>query len=171
MKKVLLGMMIAGLIVANPVFVQACSKEKKSECKKSGSKESTCKISKLKAKVKILWVNKDEFKITDDQLTKIKDIKHEAIKKLIQLKADKDVVMVDLKSAMWSDIIDVDTVNKLIDTKYAAKIKASKMYIMAISAIQNVLSADQRAQWKANCAKSFLADKKICPLEGKGSKK
>jgi len=187
MKKVLLsGIIITGLIMANPVMIEACQKGATSSCAKCAAKASQYKISKLKKKVTMLWTNQDALEITDDQMAKIKDIKHAAIKELIRLKADKDVVMVDLKSAMWEESMDLGAVNKLIDTKYAAKKKSSKTFVKAINDIQKVLTDKQRAAWKAmaiaqkmgksSCSKcNAKSSGNFCPLtgkslDGKGSK-
>jgi len=179
MKKVLLsGIIITGLIMANPVMIEACQKGATSSCAKCAAKASQCKISKLKKKVTMLWTNQDALEITDDQMAKIKDIKHAAIKELIQLKADKDVVMVDLKSAMWEESMDLGAVNKLIDTKYAAKKKSSKTFVKAINDIQKDLTDKQLAAWKAmaiaqkvgksSCSKcNAKSSGKFCPLTGK----
>lgn len=178
MKKFLMaGLLVAGLIIANPAVVFACPQQKE-QCSKCEAKAQQCKISQLKKKVQPLWFNKEALDIKEDLLNKIKDIKHGAIKELIQLSADKEIVMVDLKSAMWADLIDVNVVNKLIDDKYAFENKTAKTYIKAIGDIQKVLSEEQRAKWHemsvkaelsgANCAKCAAAsDGKVCPLTGK----
>jgi Spy/CpxP family protein refolding chaperone len=177
MKKILMaGVLITGLIMANPAVVLACSQQK-TQCAKCEAKAQQCKISELKKKVKPLWIHKDVLSIKEDQLNKIKDIKHKAIKELIQLNADKEIVMVDLESAMRGDSIDVNSINKLIDTKYAAKNKTAKTYVKAIGDIQKVLTKEQRAQWgeisvksklsEEKCAKCASSDGKICPLTGK----
>ncbi len=173
MKKVLIaGLVVSGLIMASPTVASACPNQK-SQCSKCAEKSRTCKISKLKKKIGLLWENKEDLGLKDGQLDKIKDIKHASTKKLIQLKADIEIVMVDLKSAMYVDSIDVDSVNKLIEAKYAAKEEASKTFIKSISDIQQVLSKDQRDQWKDLCKKSqnkascSKGEKKFCPLTGK----
>jgi len=178
MKKFLMaGVLITGLVMANPAIVLACPQQKE-QCVKCEAKAQQCKISKLKKKVKALWAHKDVLGVNEDQLAKIKDIKHKAIKELIQLNADKEIVMVDLESAMRGDLIDIAVINKLIDAKYTAKNKTAKTYVKAISDIQKVLSKEQRALWKEMCAKSELggsecakcaasSEGKICPLTGK----
>ena len=177
MKKLLLsGLVISGLIMASPAIVSACPQEK-SPCSKCAEKAKTCKILKLKAKAKLLWENQESLGIKDDQLEKIKDIKHAVIKELIQLKANREIVMVDLKSMLYEDLIDIDAANKLIDAKYDAKKSEAKAFTKAISDIQQVLSKDQRTQWKdlikkstdkPFCAKCAAAGGgKFCPLTGK----
>jgi len=178
MKKLLItSLVVTGLLLSSSVVVQACSKDK-GKCSKCAEKTQKCKITKLKKKVKPLWIHKDSLGITEDQLNKIKDIKHKAIKKMIQLHADKDIVMIDLDSAMRAESINVNVVNKLIDSKYVSKKKTAKTYVKAISDIQKVLTEGQRAQWKkmalkekfgrskcSKCANS--SGDKICPITGK----
>ncbi len=166
MKKFLIvALVMAGIITINSNSAFACSKDK-TQCDYSAGH---CKISKLKKKVRSLWVNQDVLGVTDDQLDNIKDIKYAAIKKLIQLKADKEIILVDFHSAMWKDLIDVNKVDNLIDKKYASKKKAAKTYVKAMSDIQKVLSDDQRSQWRTILKKAKLgdADKKLCSLRGK----
>ncbi len=170
----------------------ACHKGgcKGSSC--SQGKASKCKITKLKKMTKMLYWHKDALEITDDQMDQIKSVKHTAIKTLIKLRADKDIVKVDLKSEMWEDMIDVDRVNDLIDQKYAIKTSASKVYVKAIADILKILNEDQRKMVKKiakhkkmgkSCGTSSCCGKcgsggagKVCPitgkpLDGKGSMK
>ncbi|VAW13966.1 hypothetical protein MNBD_BACTEROID05-371 [hydrothermal vent metagenome] len=175
MKKFLMIVIVmVGLMTINSGFAFACLKDKTSCDSKSGH----CKISKLKEKVKSLWVNQDALGITDDQLDSIKDIKYVALKKLIQLKADKEIVLVDFHSAIWKDLIDVNKVNNLIDAKYKSKNKSAKTYVKAMSDIQKILSKEQRNQWRTilkkvklgegECSKfGMSSDKKLCPLRAK----
>jgi len=176
-KTILSALLITGLITAAPGAVFACGScaqdSAPSKCSSCQEKAKTCKITKLKKKVKLLWAHQEQLKIADDQLTRIKDIKHKAIKELIQLKADKEIIMVDLQSAMRASQLNLGEVNTLIDAKYAALTKTAKTFAKALGDIQNVLTADQRAQWSAmlkamgdsscpNCGGT-----KFCPYTGK----
>lgn len=181
MKRMLLsGMLVVGMVMAYPFAVQAYSGE---GCYKCAEKGKAAQITKLKKKVGMLWENQEALKITEKQMMAIKDIKHAAIKQLIQYQADKEIVMVDLKSKMREDIIDVDAVNPLIDAKYTAKIRSAKTYARALSDIQNVLDEGQREQWKelfkafgpSKCqgkcqnlrGSHYAGEKKFCPVSGK----
>ncbi len=177
MKKALLAsLIIAGMVMANTTTVQAWS-GKKGGCMKCASKAEKCKISKLKKKVKPLWKNQAELGITDDQLKQIKEIKHAAIKEMIQLKADKDIIMVDLKSAMKSPSINVGQVNSMIDAKYATKVKTAKTFVKALADIQQVLTEEQRVKWLEMCKKCCSSGDcggkcgkgggNYCPITGK----
>lgn len=177
MKKLLTAvLLITGMVMASPSTGFACPKMKQecSKCKASAMKDQTVQ---LKHKVMSLGMHQEAFGITEEQMSKIKDIKHKAVKELIQLDADKEIVMVDLNSAMKAESIDVNVVNKLIDTKFAAKTKSAKVYAKAISDIQMILTKEQRVQWnqmfgqskwgKEKCAKCAASDGKICPITGK----
>jgi len=175
MKKLLVsGLVISGLIMASPTALLAGG-HGGSKCYKSSQKESSCKSSKLKKKLKTLWANKDALELKDKQLDKIADIKHTALKDLIQLKADKEIVAVDIKTAFWADSIDLNKVNDLIDKKYAAKAKTAKVFAKALSDVQKVLTIKQNEQWKEIMLKAYLskgrcskcASAKFCPLTGK----
>lgn len=175
-KFLMVGLLMAGLLVVQPVGVYACAK-KESSCAKCALKAQYCKIFKLTKEVKMLWAHQDALGITDKQLEQIKTIKHKALKTLIQLKADVDIVKVDLTSAMWQDTMDVAVASRLVEAKYAAKAQSAKTYVKAIGDIQQVLTVDQRAQWKnmkgSQCAqadcplKSGAGATKVCPLTGK----
>lgn len=166
MKKILVtGLIVLGLIVASPGVTLACSQclQQKSQYTGWGDKAQKCKISKLKKKVGVLWVHKEKLGLKEKQLNKIKDIKHKAIKEMIQLEADKEIVALDLKSEMWNKSINVGAVNKLIDAKYDAKKKLAKTYVKAIGAIQKVLSGEQRDLWHEMLASTKRQGKKYCP--------
>lgn len=188
MKKFLtLSFILTGLFILNPLQTQACS----GKHHQNYSKDET-KADKLKKDVKTIWMHDDVLKISDEQKTKIKDIKHTALKKLIQQQADIDIIVVDYKTAMAETKLDVGKVNKLLDKKYDAKKKIAKTHVKALSDIQNILTDTQRkalndAKTKmhyskdGDCPKSKCLDCKdgkkcakcaaksdgICPITGK----
>ena len=182
MKKVLAAVLITGLMVVSPVSVMAGGH--KGDCSKHEAKASKCKVTKLKGEMKKYWKFADDLELTDEQLGKIADIKHEAMKQLIQQSADVKIIKVDVTTAMWAKQIDTGKVNKLIDQKYNAKNKLAKTYVQALADAQAVLNDDQRAMMqekklacylgKSDCGK--CGGGKVCPitgkkLEGKGSGK
>jgi Spy/CpxP family protein refolding chaperone len=175
MKKLLLGLLIAGFVLTNTPISMACSKGKASSCATCQYKAKTCKITKLKSKTSLLWTNQECMAITDEQLEKVKVIKHKAIKELIQLKADVDIIKVDVTSLLYADSMDLSKVNKLIDAKYSKKNKTAKTYVKAVSDIQKILTEEQRAKWQSSCSKgssdcakcASSSGPKICPITGK----
>jgi len=176
-----MGIILAGLLVVNPLITEACPKSSK------GDKKS-CKMTKIKDKVKMLWLHKNYLEITDEQIEKLKGIKHSTIKDIIRAKADVEIIAVDVKSALWEDKIDLGNVNKLIDSKYDAKKKIAKAYVTALAGIQDVLNDAQNAKVKElninaalgkdcpqkKCDKADRPGRMFCPLkeemqESKGS--
>lgn len=156
MKRLLLSfLLITGLLVLSPLYAQACQKHEKGEKNKS-------QISELKEKVQMLWAHQEHLGISDDQMAKVKGLKHEAIKEIIRLKADIDIAALDIKSAMHEKSIDLDKVNKLIDQKYSAKTRIAKAYVKALSDIQSTLTDEQRA--KLHDLKKQAMMKKDCPM-------
>ncbi|MBZ0166342.1 MAG: Spy/CpxP family protein refolding chaperone [Candidatus Omnitrophica bacterium] len=135
-----IAMGVVSLTLLSGSIAEACKK-----CNKAQTQE--CKIGKLKKTAKVLWTHKEHLQLTDDQLGKLKKIKHAAIKDIIRLNADIDVTKVDLDSAMWSEQIDTGKVNPLIDSKYAAKSNIAKIYVKALSDMQSVLDDEQRGKW------------------------
>ena len=181
MKRIILSMLlVVGFIAAYPSGVQA-GQHGDGGCSKCAEKAKACEISKLKQKVGLLWENQAELKITEKQMSDIKEVKHNAIKQLIQFNADKEIVMVDLESQMWKDTMDIDAVNPLIDAKYVAKTKSAKTVAKAIADIQQILNVEQRVGWKKlckeekedegkGCSKGAASQQKLCPITGKEMK-
>ena len=173
---------VAAFLCAFPLSADACPEgkkghDKKGHCMKCEMKEKECKITKLKKKAKLLWEHQEKLEITSAQLEKIKNIKHAAIKKMIQDKANIDIVKVDLESELYQDRMNLDDVNTLISKKYSAKEEYAKTFVKAVSEIQNVLNDGQRKKWKelikmhkkkdADCPKCKDGDGKYCPITGK----
>ena len=180
--RILMIALVLGLALLNPATGSACQK-----CK--GGEKKTCKITKIKDQATLLWMHKDYLGLNEEQVSKLKDIKHKAIKDIIRAKAEVDVIKVDLKSALWKETINVPDVNKLIESKYTAKEKIAKIYVQAVSDMQMLLNENQRskafemvvmAKMKGTCpigdCKSCAGSGKTCPvtgksLDGKGSPK
>ena len=172
-KNLLIALLIAGFLTVSAAEVMACDKGK-SDCMKCAIKKSQCLTSKLKSKVKMLWLSQEDLDISEDQMSKIKDIKHAALKEMIQLKADLDILKVDLMPAFYSEQIDIDTVGPQVEQKYELKKKSALAFTKALSDIQGVLSEKQREEWKDMVIAAKLASKcsscsgpKICPITGK----
>jgi len=159
MKKLTLAVMLVfGLMLGNPTGAQACPK-----CSQDSGKNA-CKIAKLKKEAVLLLTHKEHLALTDEQTNKIKDVKHQAMKDIIQQNANIDVIMIDVQSAMWKEKIDLEQVNKLIDSKYGAKVKIAKAYVKAVSDIQSVLNDEQRK--KVQEIKTSVALSGNCPVKG-----
>ena len=88
--------------------------------------------------------NKDELKLSDNQITGIKNLKVNAKKNLIRKKAEIDVISVDIKSKLWDETIDVSGINKLVDQKYDLKKEKTKSLIAAYAELKKILSKEQK---------------------------
>ena len=71
------------------------------------------------------WAYKDELKLSENQLEKIADIKHAAMKQMIHESADVKAIKVDVKTEMWEPQIDVNKVNQKILNTMEIKIEES----------------------------------------------
>lgn len=147
MKKILPIMIFAFALATMNVSIgdacggSSCSKWKKSH---SSAAKSKCKVKKLKKQVKKYYMMRDHIGLSHEQLDQIRDIGNEAVKKMIQYTADKKIVMVDVKSEMWREMINADKIKSLIDKKYAAKTSLAKTYVQALADMQEVLDEKQR---------------------------
>lgn len=189
MKKRLTTLTLIALAVLSVSVLHALPAYAGGKCMKC-EEAKKCKIYKLKQKAKMLWEHKDALGLTPEQLGQLKEIKHAAIKDMIRLKADVDVIKVDIDSEMWAEQIDAGKVSRLIDGKYDAKNKIAKTYVQALADMQKVLTDEQRTAWlemrmwkkmnksecggkcggcgKADCKKCMNKGKPgFCPITGK----
>ena len=94
-------------------------------------------------KAKFFKKNAKELELSKDQVGSIKKIKLDTKKEVIQLKADIEVAALDIKSELYSQKIDVNKVNGLIDKKYGLKTKKAKTLVKAMADLKGVLSENQ----------------------------
>lgn len=149
MKKVFASILVAFAIISlnlGPVY--ACDKGGSSKCSKCELEAQQCKVTKLKKEMSLYWAYQDELKLSDDQLQKIADVKHAAMKQMIRESAEVKVLKVDIKTELWAPQIDADKLTPLIDAKYAAKAKLAKSMVKALADAQAVLTSDQRDKMK-----------------------
>jgi len=151
-----LTLILAGAFMLAAIDASACT-----ACHKKESDQNECKMAKLKSVGKLLWSNKDFLGLTEEQLNKIKDIKHSGLKDLIRLNAEVEVLEIDLQSEMWEPQIAVETVNGLLDQKFAVKNKIAKTFVQAVADMQQVLSEEQRGK-ALKLAKQAKEDKEKC---------
>ncbi len=137
----LAALLVLGL-TASPVLAGGSS------CGKGGWGKAAMEDKVLK-KIKLIWANQDELKVTDAQMAKIKDIKLKLKKDMIKYTANIDLVKVDVKAKLYDDPVDVAAVNALVDKKYAAKAEKAKASIAAYADLQKVLSAEQKDMLKS----------------------
>ena len=124
---------------------------------------------KLMMKAHFLMKNQEELGLTDEQVEKIKALKITTKKSLIKTKADIDILIVDIKAALWEDTIDKDAVGKLIDQKYDLKKVQAKTAINALADIKSLLTDEQKEKCK-EIFKSKVSEWKGKNKRGEGGK-
>jgi hypothetical protein len=93
--------------------------------------------------VRLIYLYQDELKVSDEQLSKIKELKVALKKDLIQKKAEIKIIKIDIRSLLHEHEVDVDAVNRLIDQKYEIKKAKSKMVVESYAKLKKVLSKEQ----------------------------
>lgn len=104
-------------------------------------------------KAMMILKNREELGLSEEQIKKVKDLKMSVKKDLIRKKADIEIIALDIKSAMWGDVIDVNAVNALIDRKYDLKKEKAKSLVAAHAALKTVLTEEQKKKLKDICGK------------------
>ena len=104
-------------------------------------------------KAMLLIKNQEELGLTDEQIKKVKDLKIATKKGVIKKKADIEILSLDIKAALWEDVVDLNALNALIDTKYELKKEKTKSLVAAYVELKGVLTEEQKAKLKDLCKK------------------
>jgi len=112
--------------------------------------------------------NADEIGLSDDQVEKLKDLKHATKKDMIQKNADIEILGLDSKHLLYKDKVDLDVLNSIIDKKYDVKKAKAKVLVKAIADLKGILKGTQldslkaiyKGEKKNYCAKCALRSKK-----------
>ena len=104
-------------------------------------------------KAMLIIKNQEELGLSDDQVKKVKDLKIASKKDLIRKKAEIDLLVLDIKAALWEDTVDINAVNALIDKKYEIKKAKAKSLVAALVALKEVLTEEQQKKLKGLCKK------------------
>jgi hypothetical protein len=143
MKKITIVLLVAFFAIAAPTLAYT---DTHCDC---GRMEQRHKIGKkVFKKIHVIMKNKDELKLSENQITEIKKLKVDAKKNLIRKKAEIDVISVDIKSKLWDETIDVSGINKLVDQKYDLKKEKTKSLIGAYAELKKILSKEQKEMLK-----------------------
>lgn len=119
------------------------------ECSKCGKKEEPGLDEKFYMKAGLIIKSQDELGLSDEQVKKVKDLKHATKKDLIMKEAEIEVIAVDIKAALWEDKIDLAAINGLIDKKYEIKKGKAKALVAAYATLKGLLTAEQLKSMKA----------------------
>ncbi len=103
---------------------------------------------KFYKKAKYALKYQDKIKLTDEQVDKIIDLKMSLKKEMINKKAQIEIILLDIKKELYSDDVNVDKVNNLIDKKYNLKAEKTKSALKAYSELKNVLKDEQMDKLK-----------------------
>lgn len=153
-KMMIITLILSGFLACTVFEANACS-----SCTKMEPAQNECKAAKLKSFAKIFWENKDYLGLTDEQLDKLKEVKHTALKDLIRLNAEVEIAVIDFKSEMGKPQVNVDAVNGIIDQKFAVKTKMAKVFVQAVADMQQLLSEEQRVKAVKLAKKGKMSDK------------
>ncbi len=103
---------------------------------------------KFMKKAHFLLENKADLGLTDEQVKAIKDMKLQVEKDGIRQNADREIFMLDLKSKLEADKVDVEGTNALIDKGFASLAASTKSNVEAYSKLKDSLTPDQLAKMK-----------------------
>ncbi len=87
--------------------------------------------------------NKEELNLSNDQVSKLKSIKTDTKKELIKKQSEIDILKIDIKSFLHEDKINIEAVNKLIDSKYDIKKSKAKYLVVKLAEVKLILNNDQ----------------------------
>jgi Spy/CpxP family protein refolding chaperone len=91
---------------------------------------------------KILEHNK-ELGLTAEQVKKIKALKAQVRKDMIQQDADIQTLKVEINTMMWEAPMDLDETNGLVEQKYELKKKKAKYMVSAYDKLNKILTKEQ----------------------------
>lgn len=141
MKKFTIVSLVALFVITMPTLAYTDGDYKKMKHKDNVE-------AKVFKKADIIMKNKDKLKLSDNQITEIKNLKVNAKKDLIRKQAEIDVISLDIKSKLWDETIDVTGINKLVDQKYDLKKEKTKSLIAAYAELKKILSKEQKEKLK-----------------------
>ena len=103
---------------------------------------------KIFHKLHAAMANKEELKLSDEQVVQLRDLKMNVKKDMIKRKAEIDLIDVDIKSKLWEDVINKKETDKLIDQKYELKKAKAKALIDVYAELKTILSDKQKNKLK-----------------------
>ena len=113
------------------------------------SSQNQCPIAgKLMKQAHLYLENKKELGLTDDQVKTIKDIKLQSEKDSARQGADMKIFMLDLKSKLHEDKVDVEGTDAIIDKNFSAFATAAKSNVDAYAKLKAVLTPEQNTKLK-----------------------
>ena len=126
-------------------------KGKGKECPVSVEKEHCqCPImGKFMKKAHFLLEHKSDIGLTDDQVKTLKELKLQMEKDSIRQRADMKTFLLDLKSKLAEDKVDVEGASALIDENFSTVSAAAKSNLATYAKLKSLLTPDQMTKMKA----------------------
>lgn len=92
--------------------------------------------------------HQDELGLSEEQIRSVKDIKMWFKKQMIRGQADMEIMMLDMKSKLNEEAVDVEGINTMIDEGMAGMAKSAKDSVEAYAKLKSVLTPEQIAKAK-----------------------
>ncbi len=99
---------------------------------------------KFLKKAQMLLKHWGELNLSDEQVRKIRALKHDVKKDIIMKDAQIEVIGLDVKALLREDVIDVEQANALIEQKYDIKKAKAKLLVKALADLKNILTDEQK---------------------------
>lgn len=158
MKKILLAFFVLGAAVLTqnvwadcPMGKGDCQGQK--QCAVAGGhgeEEYPCPIiNKIMKKAHFLLENWEEIGLSPEQVDTIKALKLQAKKSMIRGGADMEIMMLDMKSKLSEDVLDVEGLNAMIDEGMAQMTQSAKAGVDTYAKLKAVLTPEQVEKAKA----------------------
>jgi len=104
---------------------------------------------KFFGKADFILANKDELGLTEEQISKAKQLKLDVQKSTIRQMADLQVLMLDVEAKLVEPKVDVEGINALLDQGFASMAAATKGVVFSYAELKAVLSDDQMTKLKS----------------------
>jgi hypothetical protein len=113
-------------------------------------KHCQCPITdKFMKKAHFLLEHKSDMGLTDNQVKTLKELKLQMEKDSIRQNADRETFLLDLKSKLAEDKVNVEGANALIDENFATASAAAKSNLANYAKLKSLLTPDQVTKMKA----------------------
>ena len=99
-------------------------------------------------KLHMIFLHQEDLSVTDEQLSKLDELKVSLKKDFIKKQAEIDLIKVDIRSSLYEDEVNLEAVNVLIDKKYEIKKSKSKQLVASIAQLKKILSKEQMGKMK-----------------------
>lgn len=99
-------------------------------------------------KAQFILSNQEEMGLSDEQVEKMKELKMNLCKEMIKKDAEISIAALDIETEMHKDPINIEALNKLIDSKYDLKKEKAKAAVSAYAALKGMLTKEQKDKMK-----------------------